>query len=122
MHGRNKDDKDANLSDDDEYLEAHPERRPIVVIDNSLRKSQDDSIVYDKIPEYAAGLTTSNSAHVIFLTTDVSFSKSLSKALPDRVFLQISLDSQTVCRHPPGRRCGRRYTERESAPAISDSQ
>jgi len=28
---------------------------------------------------------------VIFLTTDVSFSKSLSKALPDRVFRQISL-------------------------------
>lgn len=30
-------------------------------------------------------------AHVVFLTNDVSFSKSLSKALPDRVFRQISL-------------------------------
>ena len=39
----------------------------------------------------AARLTTSNIAHVIFLTNDVSFSKSLSKALPDRVFRQISL-------------------------------
>lgn len=39
----------------------------------------------------AAGITTANVAHVIFLTTDVSFSKSLSKALPDRVFRQISL-------------------------------
>lgn len=30
-------------------------------------------------------------AHVIFLTNDVAFSKSLSKALPDRVFRHISL-------------------------------
>ena len=36
-------------------------------------------------------MTTANIAHVIFLTNDVSFSKSLSKALPDRVFRQISL-------------------------------
>ena len=39
----------------------------------------------------AARLTTTNTAHVIFLTNDVAFSKSLSKALPDRVFRQISL-------------------------------
>jgi hypothetical protein len=39
----------------------------------------------------AARLTTANIAHVIFLTNDVSFSKSLSKAMPDRVFRQISL-------------------------------
>ena len=39
----------------------------------------------------AARLTTTNVAHVIFLTNDVAFSKSLSKAMPDRVFRQISL-------------------------------
>ena len=43
----------------------------------------------------AAALTTNNIAHVIFLTHDVSFSKSLSKALPDRVFRQISLGDCT---------------------------
>jgi len=90
LENRSKDDKDAGLSDD-EYLEAHPERRPVVVIDNFLHKSQEDGMVYDKISEWAARLTTANIAHVIFLTTDVSFSKSLSKALPDRVFRQISL-------------------------------
>lgn len=90
LENRSKDDKDAGLSDD-EYLEAHPERRPVVVIDNFLHKSQEDDMVYDKISEWAARLTTANVAHVIFLTTDVSFSKSLSKALPDRVFRQISL-------------------------------
>ena len=90
LQSRKKDDKDANLSED-EYLEAHPERRPVVVINNFLHKSQEGSIVYDKISEWAAGLTTSNTAHVIFLTTDVSFSKSLSKALPNRMFRHLSL-------------------------------
>ena len=90
LSGRKKDDKDADLGDD-EYLEAHPERRPAVVIDNFLHKSQENNVVYDKISEWAAGLTTANVAHVIFLTNDVSFSKSLSKALPDRVFRQIAL-------------------------------
>ena len=87
---RKKDDKDADLADDD-WLEAHPERRPIVIVDNFLHKSNESSVVYDKLSEWAASLTTANIAHVIFLTTDVSFSKSLSKALPDRVFRQIVL-------------------------------
>ncbi|KAK4954774.1 mitochondrial escape protein 2 [Elasticomyces elasticus] len=90
LEDRKKDDKDANLSDD-EYLEAHPERRPVVVIDNFLHKSQEGAMIYDKLAEWAARLTTTNIAHVIFLTNDVSFSKSLSRALPDRVFRQISL-------------------------------
>lgn len=95
LESRNKEDKDAQLGDD-EYLEAHPEIRPVVVIDNFLHKSAEtSSLTYDKIAEWAAQLTTSNTAHVIFLTNDVSFSKSLSKALPDRVFRQISLGDLT---------------------------
>ncbi|RAL67578.1 hypothetical protein DID88_008333 [Monilinia fructigena] len=94
LQNRKKDDKDASLADDD-WLEAHPEYRPVVVIDNFLHKNEESSIVYDKISEWAAGLTTSNIAHVIFLTNDISYSKSLSKALPDRVFRQISLGDIT---------------------------
>ncbi len=90
LETRKKDDKDADL-DDDSYLEAHPERRAVVVIDNFLHKSQENTLVYDKLSEWAAALTTANIAHVIFLTNDASFSKSLSKALPDRVFRLISL-------------------------------
>ncbi|KAI9680294.1 MAG: mitochondrial escape protein 2 [Trizodia sp. TS-e1964] len=90
LDGRKKTDKDFNLSDE-EYLETHPEKRPVVVIDNFLHKNDDGSVVYDKISEWAAKVTTGNIAHVIFLTTDVSFPKYLSKALPDRVFRQISL-------------------------------
>jgi hypothetical protein len=63
---RNKEDKDANLNDDD-WLEAHPEKRPVVVIDNFLHKSQEGGIVYDKLAEWyvhiqelgGIGLTTS---------------------------------------------------------------
>lgn len=93
---RKKDDKDAQMADD-EWLEAHPEYRPVVVIDNFLHKNSEGatSMVYDKLGEWAAILTTQNIAHVIFLTTDVSFSKSLSKALPDRVFRQITLSDCT---------------------------
>lgn len=90
LEGRRKDDKDAHLGDD-EYLEAHPELRPVVVIDNYLHNAVESSVVYDKITEWAASLTASNIAHVIFLTTDVSFAKPLSKALPNQVFRTISL-------------------------------
>lgn len=90
VSGRKKDDSDAALPDD-AYLEAHPESRPVVVIDNFLHKNEGDTIVYDKIAEWAAALVQSNVAHVIFLTTDASYSKSLSKSLPDRVFRQVAL-------------------------------
>lgn len=90
LSGRKKTDKDIDLADD-EYLEAHPERRPVVVIDNFLHKVNESGVVYDKLAEWAAALTTANIAHVIFLTSDISFPKSLNKALPDRVFRQIVL-------------------------------
>lgn len=94
LSGRSKNDKDVNLTDDD-FLDAHPERRPVVIIDNFLHKNEESSIVYDKISEWAAGLTTANIAHVIFLTNDISYSKSLGKALPDRLFHEISLGDIT---------------------------
>ena len=90
LEKKSKDDKDKDL-DDDQYLDAHPEHRPVIVVDNFLHKNSEGSIVYDKVSEWAARIVTSNVAHVVFLTHDVSFSKSLSKALPDRVFRQISL-------------------------------
>jgi hypothetical protein len=51
LEGRSKSDKDAGMTDD-EYLEAHPERRAVVVVDNFLHKSQESTIVYDKIAEW----------------------------------------------------------------------
>ncbi|KAK8094415.1 Mitochondrial escape protein 2 [Apiospora hydei] len=90
VSSRKKTDSDAQLPVD-AYLESHPEKRAVIVIDNFLHKSESNAIVYDKIAEWAAALVQSNVAHVIFLTNDSSYSKSLSKSLPDRVFRQVSL-------------------------------
>jgi hypothetical protein len=90
LENRKKDDKESHLTDE-EYLEAHPELRPVVIIDNYLHNASDNSVVYDKITEWAAGLTAGNIAHVIFLTTDASYAKPLSKALPNSVFRTITL-------------------------------
>lgn len=99
LEGRRKDDKDATMGED-EYLETHPEKRPVVVIDNFLYDAE-DSVVLDKLTEWAAGLTTANIAHVIFLTTDSSFAKPLSKALPNQVYRTVSLGD---CSPEVGRR------------------
>lgn len=91
ISSRKKDDIDASLPVD-AWLEGHPEKRSVVVIDNFLHKNgEGNAIVYDKIAEWAAALVQSNVAHVIFLTNDTSYSKSLSKSLPDRVFRQVAL-------------------------------
>ncbi|KAF4987386.1 hypothetical protein FGRMN_10400 [Fusarium graminum] len=87
---RSKRDSDYRLSED-AWLEAHPERRPVVVIDNFLHKGEENSIVYDKLAEWAATVVQNNIAHVIFLTTDTAYSKPLDKALPDRLFRTVSL-------------------------------
>ena len=64
----------------------------------------------------AARLTTTNIAHVIFLTNDVSFSKSLSKALPGRVFREISLSD---CSPEVAKRFV--ITHLDASPDIDDS-
>ncbi|KAJ4422859.1 mitochondrial escape protein 2 [Gnomoniopsis sp. IMI 355080] len=87
---RKKDQADENLSDD-AFLEAHPERRAVVVIDNFLLKNEETSIVYDKLSQWSAALVQANIAHVVFLTSDASHSKPLAKAMPDRVFRAITL-------------------------------
>jgi len=100
---------DAALNDD-EYLEAHPEKRAVVVIDNFLHRQDDTGDkIYQRLADWSALLVSANVAHgnlikfafyfnstvysnlfqylVIFLTNDVSFSKQLAKSLPDRVCL-----------------------------------
>ena len=90
LDSRRKDDHDAHLSED-AFLEAHPERRAVVVVDNFMHKSEETAMVYDKLAEWAAALVQSNIAHVVFLTDDSSYSKPLSKSLPDGVFRQVAL-------------------------------
>lgn len=124
---KKKNDKDRNMTDD-AYLEAHPEKRPVVVIDNFLHKSEEKGIIYDKISDWAAALVQSNIAHVIFLTTDTSFSKPLSKSLPDRVFHQVTLGdlSPDVAKHfvvsqlEPDEKSDKK--KEDNSPAITEKQ
>lgn len=90
LSGRDKDFGDADSSDD-AFLEAHPEKRAVVVIDSFLLKNEETGFIYDKLSEWAAALVQANIAHVIFMTSDTSYSKSLSKSLPDRVFRTVAL-------------------------------
>lgn len=76
---------------EDAFLEAHPEQRAVIVINNFLHKGEEKGVIYEKIADWAAALVQSNVAHVVFLTNDTSYSKSLSKSLPDRVFHQVTL-------------------------------
>ncbi|CAK7270931.1 mitochondrial escape protein 2 [Sporothrix epigloea] len=91
LAGRHKTDVDANLNED-AYLEAHPERRAVIVLDNFGHRNEDTTgLIYDKLAEWAATLVQANIAHVVFLTSDTSNPKALVKAMPDRLFRQIAL-------------------------------
>ncbi|CAK7567828.1 MAG: mitochondrial escape protein 2 [Sporothrix epigloea] len=91
LAGRHKTDVDANLNED-AYLEAHPERRAVIVLDNFGHRNEDATgLVYDKLAEWAATLVQANIAHVVFLTSDTASPKALVKAMPDRLFRQIAL-------------------------------
>ncbi|KAM3468192.1 hypothetical protein MY5147_008180 [Beauveria neobassiana] len=90
LSGRSSKERDGTTSED-AWLEAHPERRPVIVIDNFLHKSEEQGIVYDKISEWAASLVQNHAAQVIILTSENAYSKPLTRALPDRVFRVVSL-------------------------------
>ena len=51
LAGRQNGDSDAHVSAA-EYLEAHPEHRPVVVIDNFFPKRQDGDVICDKLAEW----------------------------------------------------------------------
>lgn len=57
LAGRKKDDPDGTMSDD-AFLDAHPEKRAVVVIDNFGLKNEETSIVYDKLSQWAAALVS----------------------------------------------------------------
>lgn len=90
LSDRSKKDKDADVSED-AYLESHPEKRPVIVVNNFLHKAEGKALIYEKIAEWAASIVQNNAAHVIFMTSDSAFTKPLSKAMPDRVLRELSL-------------------------------
>ncbi|KAK6458941.1 mitochondrial inner membrane protein [Scheffersomyces xylosifermentans] len=78
---------------EEEYLQQHPECKPIIVVDKFARKadaSQND-FIFPMIAEWSSALVQNNLAHVIFITADVGSVQHLNNALPNQVFKSISL-------------------------------
>lgn len=77
---------------EEDYLQQHPEVKPIVVINKFLKKSDGpNDFVYKMIAEWTAQLILSNLAHVIYITHDVASILHLNESLPNQVFKTIAL-------------------------------
>ncbi|CAK7897700.1 mitochondrial escape protein 2 [[Candida] anglica] len=81
---------------EDQYLQQHPENKPIIVINKYLLKSDSNhDFVYKMIAEWTSQVVQSNLAHVIYITHDVGSIQHLTDALPNQVFKTISLSDAT---------------------------
>ncbi|KAK6204946.1 mitochondrial inner membrane protein [Scheffersomyces amazonensis] len=81
------------LLKEDEYLQQHPECKPIIVINKFSRKADQSSndFIFPLIADWSAGLIQNNLAHVIYVTADVGSVQHLNNVLPNQVFKVISL-------------------------------
>ncbi|CAG89608.2 DEHA2F20108p [Debaryomyces hansenii CBS767] len=77
---------------EEDYLQQHPEAKPIIVVNNFQRKSDgNNDMIYKLIAEWTSSLVQSNMSHVIFITHDVGSVQHLTDSLPNQVFKTISL-------------------------------
>lgn len=76
---------------EEDYLQQHPEKKPVIVIDRFSNKAEINGFVYKELSDWAAMLVQMNIAHVIFLTETVSPNQLLSESLPNQVFKTLVL-------------------------------
>ena len=74
-----------NVKEED-FLQQHPEAKPVIVIDRFAGKSDINSFVYKEMADWTAMLVQMNVAHVIFLTETITSNQILSESLPNQVF------------------------------------
>lgn len=87
LANHNKEDHAKNqITRNSDYLQSHPDAKPVVVIEHFLARTDRNEFIYKHLAEWAAALIQSNTAHVIFITSDVTFQKVLSAALPNQIF------------------------------------
>lgn len=83
-------DSDNNNLKEDDYLQQHPEEKPIIIIDHFSRINEHSStnhdFIYKELAEWAATIVSTKLAHVIFITDDIGATKDLSLVLPHEVF------------------------------------
>lgn len=76
---------------EEDYLQQHPEEKPVIVIDRFSGKSEINGFIYKELSDWAAMLLQMNIAHVIFLTETVAPNQLLSESLPTQVFKTLIL-------------------------------
>lgn len=79
-----------NVKEED-YLQQHPEAKPVIVIDRYAGRSDINGFVYKELADWAAMLVQMNIAHVIFLTETVASDQILSESFPNQVFKTLIL-------------------------------
>lgn len=77
--------EDVNIKEED-YLQQHPEAKPVIVIDRFEGKSEINGFIYKELSDWATMLVQMNVAHVIFLTENVGSNQQLSESFPNQVF------------------------------------
>ncbi|CEP64995.1 Yme2p LALA0_S16e00276g [Lachancea lanzarotensis] len=82
---------DAISVKEEDYLQQHPERKPVIVIDRFSDKAEMNSFAFEELSDWAAMLVQMNIAHVIFLTETVAPNQLLSESLPNQVFKTLAL-------------------------------
>ncbi|KAK5960130.1 Yme2p PWA37_002623 [Arxiozyma heterogenica] len=79
-----------NIKEED-YLQQHPEAKPVIVIDRFAGSSDINGFIYKELADWAAMLVQMNVAHVIFLTENVASDQILSESFPNQVFKTLIL-------------------------------
>lgn len=78
-------DTTINVKEED-YLQQHPEAKPVIVIDRFAGKSDINGFVYKELADWTAMIVQMNVAHVIFLTETITSNQILSESFPNQVF------------------------------------
>lgn len=88
---------DDDLLKEDQYLQQHPECKPIIVINKFMLKADSNQdFIYKMLADWTLQVVQSNLAHVIYITHDVGSIQHLNDALPNQVFKLISLLDATL--------------------------
>ncbi|KAF6067021.1 RNA12 family protein [Candida albicans] len=95
---RLKDDEKIEVLKEEQFLQQHPEAKPIIVLNKYSRRADVSSndFIPPLVADWASGLVQNNTAHVIFLTADVGSLQLLNDALPNQVFKDISLSDASM--------------------------
>ncbi|CAI5755586.1 unnamed protein product [Candida verbasci] len=92
------DDEKIEILKQDDFLQQHPESKPIIIINKFARKADihSNDFIYPLIADWSSGLIQNNIAHVLVLTSDVGSIQHLNNALPNQVFKDISLSDASM--------------------------